>query len=191
VVQEESGLAEVAHVHVDGKDVYDAVLNLTDISSGINSYYMLQLIEHDALPKWYLFRKYGRIGTKIGGNKLEEFGSLQKARAHFVALYLDKTGNAGKSGTSLSSRPPSFYPVQIDYSDAKSEQLIAAPDGSWMKCASRLHPRVQEVIRTLFDVKQMQRTLLEMEIDVNKMPLGKLSRDHIKKGYEVLSDLQR
>src|SRR5439155_669168 len=105
-------LSDVAHVYVDGKDIYDAVLNLTDISTGTNSYYMLQLIEHDSLPKWYLFRKYGRIGTKIGGNKLEEFGSLQKARSHFGALYLDKTGNAWEDRHRFDKKAGKFYPVQ-------------------------------------------------------------------------------
>jgi len=34
----------------------------------------------------------------------------------------------------------------------------------------------------IFDIKAMQDTLLELEIDVNKMPLGKLSKRNIQQG---------
>jgi len=56
--------------------------------------------------------------------------------------------------------------------------------------SSTLHPAIQSVVRMLFDVKQMQRVLLEMDIDMDKMPLGKLSRAHIQKGYDCLSEIQ-
>jgi poly [ADP-ribose] polymerase len=35
----------------------------------------------------------------------------------------------------------------------------------------------------------MKRTMMEMEIDLDKMPLGALSRAQIEKGYKILSDL--
>lgn len=36
----------------------------------------------------------------------------------------------------------------------------------------------------------MKRALIEMEIDVQQMPLGKLSKNHLMEGYKVLSEIQ-
>lgn len=53
-VHPESGMVEYAHVCKDGDRIYDAVLNLTDVGSGMNSYYMLQVIKHDSQNVWYV-----------------------------------------------------------------------------------------------------------------------------------------
>ncbi|QQP50787.1 Poly polymerase [Caligus rogercresseyi] len=36
----------------------------------------------------------------------------------------------------------------------------------------------------------MKKTLVEFEIDLNKMPLGKLSRKQIEKAYSILNEAQ-
>ena len=40
----------------------------------------------------------------------------------------------------------------------------------------------------IFDIEQMKRTLIEFEIDTEKMPLGKLSRKQIETGYSILTE---
>jgi hypothetical protein len=48
---------------------------------GKNSYYAIQLIESDKLKNdYHVFRKWGRVGTEIGGNKVFSF--------RFVAISL-------------------------------------------------------------------------------------------------------
>jgi len=49
---------------------------------------------------------------------------------------------------------------------------------------------VQEVVKLIFDVKLMKKVMLEFELDLEKMPLGKLSKKQIQQAYSVLSDLQ-
>ena len=39
---------------------------------------------------------------------------------------------------------------------------------------------MQDVIRRIFDVTQMKAALLEFEIDTDKMPLGKLTKQHLQ-----------
>ena len=53
--------------------MYSVVLGSVDIQSDKNSYYKLQVLEHDKKPRWYLWRSWGRVGTTIGGNKKEDF----------------------------------------------------------------------------------------------------------------------
>ena len=49
---------------------------------------------------------------------------------------------------------------------------------------------MQDLIGLIFDVETMKQTLLEFEIDLTKMPLGKLSRNQLNLAYQVLTDLQ-
>ena len=53
---------------------------------------------------------------------------------------------------------------------------------------STLPKSIQELISMIFDIEQMKRTLIEFEIDTEKMPLGKLSRKQIETGYSILTE---
>jgi poly [ADP-ribose] polymerase len=46
-VDPDSKLGDVAHVYKKKDDIYNAVLSMTDIQSGKNSYYKLQVLESD------------------------------------------------------------------------------------------------------------------------------------------------
>lgn len=50
-VDPDSGLEDIAHVYVHGKDKYNTVLGLADIQRNKNSYYKLQLLEADKMSK--------------------------------------------------------------------------------------------------------------------------------------------
>ena len=55
---------------------------------------------------------------------------------------------------------------------------------------SKLPLPVQELICNIFDVNLMNQQMREFEIDLQKMPLGKISKDQITKAYKVLTELQ-
>ena len=40
-----------------------------------------------------MFRSWGRVGSTIGGTKLEKFDEREDAVNNFKTVYLDKTGN--------------------------------------------------------------------------------------------------
>ena len=54
-VDPDSGLEDKAHVLKSKDTLYSVVLNAVDIQKGRNSYYKLQILEHDKKPKWYVF----------------------------------------------------------------------------------------------------------------------------------------
>lgn len=119
VVDPESGLEDEAHVLLEPKTngPYTCVLGLVDILRGTNSYYKLQIIEDDKKSKYYLFRAWGRVGTTIGGNKLENHSTKTGVINEFCALYLEKTGNAWDCRKSASKQANKFYPLEMDYGD--------------------------------------------------------------------------
>lgn len=63
----------------------------------------------------YLFRSWGRVGTTIGNNKLEDFADAAAAVEAFKELYLEKTGNAWKDRKNFVKKPGCLYPLDIDY----------------------------------------------------------------------------
>jgi len=48
---------------------------------------------------------------------------------------------------------------------------------------------VRELIKLIFDMKMITNQMIEIGYDAKKMPLGKLSKENIKMGYEVLNEL--
>lgn len=117
VVDPDTFLQDEAHVLLEQgtKDPYSVVLGLVDISRGTNSYYKMQVIEHDKKATFYLFRAWGRVGTTIGGNKLEYYTNKNDAIDEFCSLYLEKTGNSWASRKYASKQPNKFYPLEMDY----------------------------------------------------------------------------
>jgi len=181
-VDPDSGLEDCAHIYQKGKDKYTVTLGLTDIQSKKNSFYKIQILKHDKTERYYLFRSWGRIGTTIGSNKLEDM-SLKECVQQFEALYAEKSGNEWKNREHFVKIPHRMYPIDIDHGDEE----VASLDSD---IKSNLQKPIQELMRLIFDVNEMRKVMLEFEIDMDKMPLGKLSKKQIEKAYIVLTELQ-
>uniref|UniRef100_A0A914VFI9 Poly [ADP-ribose] polymerase n=1 Tax=Plectus sambesii TaxID=2011161 RepID=A0A914VFI9_9BILA len=187
-VDPECDVAEVVHVYRDSKGrAWDAVLGSADLSSNRNSYYKLQLLEHDKMKRYYVFRSWGRTGTTIGGTKTENFGgSLEAAKSSFMELFLDKSGNEWGGGT-FEKKPGKLFLMEIDYGGDEKD-LPAKPVKPGVN--SSLPKAIQDIILMIFDVNNMKQAMKEFEIDIEKMPLGKLKRSQIDNAYKVLTELQ-
>ncbi|XP_012253348.2 poly [ADP-ribose] polymerase [Athalia rosae] len=184
-VDPDSGLEDRAHIYSKGKDKYTATLGLTDIQSKKNSYYKLQILKDDKQNKYWLFRSWGRIGTSIGGNKLESL-QLDECLNQFENLYEEKSGNTWSTRHNFVKVPKKMYPIDVDYGedDDQTKKLLESD------IKSNLKKPLQDLIKLIFDVDTMKKVMLEFEIDLAKMPLGKLSRKQIDSAYKVLSELQ-
>ncbi|XP_072031637.1 poly [ADP-ribose] polymerase 1-like isoform X2 [Amphiura filiformis] len=187
-VDPESGIASIAHVLKKKGKLYTATLGMVDIARGANSYYKLQLLESDSHNGYWIFRAWGRVGTTIGGNKLQSMGNNKKlAKKEFKTLYREKTGN--KFGTKKFRKSPNkFFPLDIDYGD--DEEKMAKMNEK-AGTTTKLDPAIQQLVKMIFDINTLKKTLVEFEIDLEKMPLGKLSRKQIEDAYKVLTELQK
>lgn len=67
----------------------------------------------------YVFRSWGRIGTTIGGNKLETFHSATDAIHQFRYLYEDKTGNSWDNRKNFDKKANKFFPLELDYGEVR------------------------------------------------------------------------
>lgn len=64
--------------------------------------------------RYWVFRSWGRVGTIIGGNKLDKFHDKNSAMDNFLGVYKEKTGNNWGS-SNFTKYPNKFYPLEIDY----------------------------------------------------------------------------
>lgn len=112
--------------------------------------------------RWWVFRAWGRVGTTIGGNKLDSFGSKINAIEDFKAVYAEKTGNHWENRTNFSKVPNKFYPLDIDYgADDDNVGKLDAKAGS----NSKLAQTIQDLVRIIFDVDSMKKAMLEFEVN--------------------------
>ena len=204
VVDPDSGLEDSHHIIEVGGVAYNSVLASSDVSTGRNSYYTIQALEGDWVrttgkniaakkrrggtgsASYYVFRKWGRVGTNIGGTLVERCDSLDEAIERFEALYVEKTGNEF-GAKDFVKKPAMFYPM--DLSVPSSEELRKNRVEAGTK--SKLDTKVQELLKLIFDMEAMRRALMEMEIDLSKMPLGHISKTQLKHAYEVVSEISQ
>eukprot|EP00759_Apiculatamorpha_spiralis_P017159 PhF_6_TR2328/c0_g1_i1/m.4149/K10798/PARP; poly [ADP-ribose] polymerase len=197
-VEPESGVADTAHVYERQvgkgkgakKEVFSSTMSRTDVTTGKNSYYILQLLEADAGKKWYVFRKWGKLGhDDIGGTKLSEYTKIDGALKEFEKMFLDKTGNHWADRDNFVKHYDKMQPLDIDYgAEENSGENSAKPNVDYN---GTLDTPTQNFIRLIFDLKAMTSALQEMNIDTKKMPLGKLSKKTIQEGFQALSELQK
>ena len=87
--------------------------------------------------------------------------------------------------------------VAGDGDDEEEEQQTAVTKRATVEdkdgvvyAASKLDTATQSLIRLIFDTDMFKDALKTYDIDVKKMPLGKLSKSQIAKGFEVLEELE-
>jgi poly [ADP-ribose] polymerase len=160
-VHEDSKLQDSGVVLQEHGKVYCETMGLADVASGVNSYYVLQLIHETARNRFHVFRKWGRVGTTIGGKKLEAFPK-DEAIDEFERLFLDKTGfefcerDAMREDPTKFKRAGKFLPVAIDYG-ADEDLGISAGAGA----GSTLAKETQQLVRMISDVKLSATTRIE------------------------------
>jgi hypothetical protein len=142
--------------------------------------------------RWWLFTKQGRVGTEIGGTGAKEYPTRALAKAAFEAKYRNETKNewAGLlAGEAFVKRPGGLFPVErlLDEGGGGAAKLASVQASA----QSKLDPRVQALMALIFDVQLMEDSMNELDIDLEKMPLGKLQKSQITSGYAVLTQVPR
>jgi poly [ADP-ribose] polymerase len=100
----------------------------TDVVTGINAYYNLQIIEDEKADVWHVWRKWGRVGTRVGSSKIDKFSNVHKAIKLFEKVYLDKTGNKWADRDEFEKQPGKYFPVDIDYGVDESSLKSVDPN---------------------------------------------------------------
>jgi len=189
VVMEASGLGAEGHVLCEEEtgDSYSAVLSQSDVFSGKNAFYKMQLVELDNLEGWFLFREWGRLGTTVGSSKLDPHPTREAAVRAFKALFQEKTKNHWRCRREgFAKKPRAYHPVDVELVSEKVLRLSTVVPGS----NSVLPVPVRDLLKRVFDIEAMKETLVELDIDLSQMPLGKLSGGQLRQAFAALKTLQ-
>ncbi|RVE60960.1 hypothetical protein OJAV_G00166110 [Oryzias javanicus] len=179
-----------AHVYSEGKDVYDVMLNQTNLQFNNNKFYLIQLLEDDGFKSFSVWMRWGRVG-KVGQNSLTACGGdLLKAKDIFKKKFLDKTKNEWEQRGSFEKVAGKYDMVFMDYSTNEKEENTTTVDAAPKKRSCKVDPKVQSLLELICDLKAMEECVLEMKFDTRKAPLGKLTPEQIRAGYAALKKIE-
>ncbi|KAG9965873.1 PARP-domain-containing protein, partial [Aureobasidium melanogenum] len=191
----DEGVSSSWHVYVDPDTgiIYDASLNQTNASNNNNKFYRVQLLEDASGAKYQTWTRWGRVGEH-GQTAMLGDGSLEDAFSQFEKKFKDKSGlkwdDRGEK-----PKPKKYVFVERSYladDDEASAQSGASPDGdepAYAPPKCTLEPPVQSLMELIFNPKHFANTMQALNYDANKLPLGKLSKATITKGFEILKEL--
>lgn len=170
---------------VDGDMVYSCTLNQTEIDANKNKFYIMQIVNSGS--NYYHFIRYGRIGEP-GKSSHKSFPTLDAAKSSFEKQFKTKTGNAWGAKNFI-KKDGKYFLSQISYEDEMKDipndiKPIKIPD-------SQLQTEIQNLIKMLTDVNMMKNTLIQLDIDTKKMPLGKLKGEQIDSANEILDRISK
>lgn len=179
-----------AHVYDEGNDVYDVMLNQTNLQFNNNKYYLIQLLEDDSSKVYSVWMRWGRVG-KVGQNSLTVCGGdLLKAKDVFKKKFFEKTKNEWEHRDSFEKVAGKYDMVFMDYSTNEKEENQTTVDTVPKKKTSELDSRIQSLLELICDLKAMEECVLEMKFDTKKAPLGKLTPEQIRAGYSALKKIE-
>ncbi|CAF92030.1 unnamed protein product, partial [Tetraodon nigroviridis] len=177
-----------AHVYSEGNDVYDVMLNQTNLQFNNNKYYLMQLLEDDGSKLYSVWFRWGRVG-KVGQNSLTECTTdLNKAKDIFKKKFFDKTKNEWERKDQFEKVAGKYDMVFMDYSTEEKEKKHSVVETK--KQASKLDVKIQSLLELICDLKAMEECVLEMKFDTRKAPLGKLTPEQIRAGYVALRKIE-
>ncbi|XP_055359532.1 poly [ADP-ribose] polymerase 2 isoform X2 [Betta splendens] len=179
-----------AHVYCEGNDVYDVMLNQTNLQFNNNKYYLIQLLEDDSSKTYSVWMRWGRVG-KVGQNNLTAYGGdLMKAKDVFKKKFFDKTKNEWEHRANFEKVAGKYDMVFMDYSTNEKEENLTTVDSAPKKKPSKLDEKIQSLLELICDLKAMEECVLEMKFDTRKAPLGKLTSEQIRAGYIALKRIE-
>ncbi|CAH1779148.1 unnamed protein product [Owenia fusiformis] len=196
-VDPECTKSSTAHVYCEGSDVYDAMLNQTNLMNNNNKYYICQLLEDDTRKAYSVWFRWGRVG-KVGQNSLMPCGpDLDEAKKLFTRKFHDKTKNDWSLRNKFSKVAGKYDLVKMDYSAKGDTDEVDSGNPTIKKepgikiPPSKLDKRIQDIVNMICDIKSMEDSVIEMKYDAKKAPLGKLGKDQIKAGYTALKKIDK
>ncbi len=198
-VDDNCPLKSTAKVHED----FDCMLNQTNIGANNNKFYVIQVLESGG--KYYASNRWGRVGE--GGQTALKgpYPAAASAIADFQSKFKDKSGNGWDNRKNFVAKAGKYALIEIERSAdsskaAEVEEKLKAidkaaatlqPKVTKKLLPSALHASVQNFMKLIFDQDMFKGAMASFDIDVKKMPLGQISESQVKKGYDVLEELEQ
>lgn len=174
----------------------DATLNLSDIvgSNNSNKFYRIQLLRRKD-GNFMVWTRWGRVGETQEKQSalIGPFSDVTSGMGAFDKKFKAKTGHAW-SDRNKETKKGKYELVLVDHcDDNKAESTINGDQGKTANSsfqASKLEADTKELVDLLFREDLYVDALKKFDIDLRRMPLGKLSLKQIERGVEVLKEIE-
>jgi poly [ADP-ribose] polymerase 2/3/4 len=158
---------------------YSCVLSQTNIAKNSNKFYIMQLLTTNDVDFW-LYTRYGRIGDKGVTSKVL-YTQVHLAIKRFCSVFYSKTGNKW-GATPFQSKSGKYVLMNIEEPEVVTtsdvpEELIT------------LSKQVDDLIKMISDKQLMTKTLQKLNVDVKKLPLGKIKKEQLAEAEKILKTL--
>ncbi|NXE55409.1 PARP3 polymerase, partial [Casuarius casuarius] len=184
------GLCPPSRVYED----YDCTLNQTNIGANNSKFCIIQLIEHGgAYSTW---NRWGCVG-EVGQSRLVPFTSLEAAKKDFEKKFREKTKNSWAARETFVAQSGKYTLIEVQPGAGQEVEVsLKVDDVDGGKVSKRqvlpctLDKATQDLVSLIFSNDMFRDAMQTMNIDVKKMPLGKLTKQQIAKGFEALEELE-
>ncbi|KAL9471041.1 hypothetical protein ACSS6W_008982 [Trichoderma asperelloides] len=186
------------HIDPDSGLIYDASLNQTNASHNNNKFYRIQVLVEPKSKSYKTWTRWGRVG-ETGQSALLGNGTVADALKNFEKKFKDKSGLAWDNRGD-NPKPGKYAFVERSYNPDSDDEDDADDDadGKGVKKEEEdeikiadctLQPEVKSLMELIFNQQYFQATMTALNYDANKLPLGKLSKTTITRGFQQLKDL--
>ncbi|KAL2927715.1 Poly [ADP-ribose] polymerase 2 [Bienertia sinuspersici] len=174
------------HVLEMGYEIYDAMLNQTNVGENNNKFYLIQVLEVDGGGSYMVYNRWGRVGVKGQDKLFGPYTCREIAIQEFEQKFLAKTKNHWSNRKDFISYPKYYTWLEMDYSEEEKDQGKPPVCTNIEPRESKLEPRVAKFISLICNISMMRQQMMEIGYNAEKLPLGKLSKSTILKGYDAL-----
>ncbi|KAI8932727.1 hypothetical protein NX059_010218 [Plenodomus lindquistii] len=182
-------------VYIDNDGtIWDASLNQTNSSANNNKFYKVQTLTNGSDYKTWT--RWGRVGER-GQNAILGNGSVDDALWNFEKKFKDKSGlkwddrgsnpKAGKYAYVERSYNPDSDDEEDDAGSGAGADGEVKTETKAADCT--LDAPTQDLMKLIFNQQYFAETMTALNYDANKLPLGKLSKGTIARGFQALKDL--
>ena len=159
---------------LDGQH-FNVTLNMSNLKNNNNKFYLIQVLYNEKSHTYQLWNRWGRVGS-IGQRSMFYFSNEQEAKISFFKKLKEKQ----KKGYEI---------IQIDYSNYDEIKEINKNKTDIIESESSFDKSVKNLIELIFDLNIMNLQMKEIGYDAIRMPLGKLSKQTISDGYNILTQI--
>ena len=149
------------------------------------------MTQTNASSDFWTWTRWGRVGESGQSAWLGE-GDLGDAKKHFEKKFKDKTGLKWEERLAAPKNKKYTF-IEKNYEEESPTNKTKADKGTADDASkgpeSTLTLPVQQLMTLIFNTENFANAMAAMNYDANKMPLGKLSKSTLKRGFETLKQL--
>ena len=156
-----------------------------------------QILRNPANGNCKTWTRWGRVGEHGQSADLGD-GTLHSALQLFEKKFKDKSGlrwidrrNDPRLGK-YAFIERNYNPDSDDEDDAGAGKMDVTKDATQDEPGTpepTIHPATQQLMELIFNQQYFAATMSDLNYDANKLPLGKLSKATISRGFQTLKDL--